>query len=90
MSLEAFIEAAERRREAERERQLIKSEEEDHAVRREEPLSSIAAIVKERGPLYATNSIRFSREEFQVLFDLVRRSLGRKGRGRGRDLGSID
>jgi hypothetical protein len=47
MSLEAFIEAAERRREAERERQMIESEEEDHAALPEEPLFSIAAIVEE-------------------------------------------
>jgi hypothetical protein len=81
MSLEAFIEAAERRREAQRERQMIESEEEDDAVLLEEPLFSIAAIVEERGPLYVTNSIRFFWEEFQLLFDLVRRSLGRKRRG---------
>jgi hypothetical protein len=76
MNLEAFIEAAERRREAEREQQLIESEEEDQAVLPEEPLSSIAAVVEERETLYITNSIRFSWEEFQPLFDLIRRSLG--------------
>jgi hypothetical protein len=69
---------------------MIEGEAEDHAALPEEPLFSIAAIVEERGPLHVTSSIRFSWEEFQPLFDLVRRSLGRKGRGRRRHLGLID
>jgi hypothetical protein len=90
MNLDRFIEAPQRRREAEREGSPPHEEEENHGVPPTQPLFSVTALVGERGAGYITHSIGFAWEEFLELFNLLEPSLTQKGRGRRRQLEQID
>jgi hypothetical protein len=90
MILDRFIEALQRRREAEREGLLPHEEEEDHGVPPTQPLFSVTGLVEERGPGYITHSIGFAWEEFLELFNFLEPSLTQKGRGRRRQLEQIN
>jgi hypothetical protein len=90
MNLDAFIEALQRRREAEREGFLRHGEEEDHEVPHPQPLFSVTALLEERGAGYITHSIGFASEEFLELLNLLEPSLTQKGRGRRRQLEQIN
>jgi hypothetical protein len=68
----------------------VGQEEETEPAELAVPILSIHNNARESGPGYMAEAVKFSWEEFQDLFNMVRRSLRQSGRGRMQMLDSID
>jgi hypothetical protein len=90
MTLAAFVEATQKRNQAFQDHSDVGEEEEPEPAEPAVPIFSIHNIVREYGPGYIAEAFKFSWDEFQYLFDMVRQSLRQSGLARKRMLDLID
>jgi hypothetical protein len=79
MTLAAFAEATQKQNQAFRDHYDVGEEEETEPAELAVVILSIHNIVRESGPGYIADVVKFSGDEFQDLFNMVRRYLCQSG-----------